>query len=117
MNTQLHYIVAQQRGAEPQRAGEQARLTSEVSARHRQGSALPPTARSEVAQALQHRKRAVGGTRFTLHGHHIAKLDRFVSQAQRAALRAEREFEGVSIELGDPGAVSVHAIGMTSMVL
>jgi hypothetical protein len=44
-------------------------------------------------------------------------LDRFVSQAQRAALRAEREFEGVSIELGDPGAVSVHAIGMTSMVL
>jgi hypothetical protein len=56
-------------------------------------------------------------TGFTLHGHHIAKLDRFVSQARRAALQAEREFEGVSIEVDPHGRVSVHAIGMTSMLL
>jgi hypothetical protein len=56
-------------------------------------------------------------TRFTLHGRHVAKLDRFVGQAQRAALRAEREFEGVTIKVDDQGRVSVHAIGMTSMLL
>jgi hypothetical protein len=54
---------------------------------------------------------------FKLHGRHIAKLDRFVGQAHRAAVRAEREFEGVSIELSDRGVVTVGAIGMTSMVL
>jgi hypothetical protein len=66
---------------------------------------------------LQHREGAVGETRFTLHGRHVAKLDRFVGQAQRAALRAERQFEGVTIEVDDQGTVSVCAIGMTSMLL
>ena len=70
-----------------------------------------------LARALQHGARAVGETRFTLHGRHVAKLDRFVGQAQRAALRAEREFEGVTIEVDDQGTVSVCAIGMTSMLL
>ena len=75
------------------------------------------TAGSGVARVLQHREGVVSDKRVTLHGRHIAKLDRFVGQAQRAAVRAEREFEGVSIELSDHGAVTVHAIGMTSMVL
>ena len=57
------------------------------------------------------------GTRFGLHGHHIAKLDRFVVQAHRAAARAGREFEGVSIEVDAESVVSVHAIGLTSMLL
>jgi hypothetical protein len=52
-----------------------------------------------------------------VHGHHIAKLDRFVGQAQRAATRAGREFEGVSIEVDAQGVVSVHAIGIASMLL
>jgi len=105
MNAQLNYAVAQQRSAELQRAGEQARLASE-----------PRRARTRAARVPQHRPepRVTG---FTLRGHHIAKLDRFVGQAQRAALRAEREFEGVSVEIDAQGAVSVHAIGMTSMVL
>jgi hypothetical protein len=60
---------------------------------------------------------ARGSARCTLHGHHVAKLDRFVAQARRAASWAEREFEGVSIELDDHGRVSVHAVGMTSMFL
>ena len=54
---------------------------------------------------------------FTIHGRDLAKLDRFVGQAQRDALRAERAFQGVSVELDDQGTVRVHAIGMTSMVL
>jgi hypothetical protein len=44
-------------------------------------------------------------------------LDRFVSQAQRAALRAHREFEGVCVELDDRGTVTVHAIGLTPILL
>jgi hypothetical protein len=56
-------------------------------------------------------------TRFTVAGHHVAKLDRFVSHAQRAAARAGREFEGVSVEVDAQGVVSVHAIGMASMLL
>jgi hypothetical protein len=56
-------------------------------------------------------------TRFTLHGYDIARLDRFVGQAQRTALRAGREFEGVSIEVDAESVVSVHAIGLTSMLL
>jgi len=69
-----------------------------------------------MARVLRHR-REPWGTRFTVHGHHIAKLDRFVGQAQRAAARAGREFEGVSIEVDAQGVVSVHAIGMASMLL
>jgi hypothetical protein len=75
------------------------------------------TARNRVARVPQHREGVVGDRRFTLHGRHIARLDRFVGQAHRAAVRAEREFDGVSIEISDHGAVTVHAIGMTSMVL
>ena len=77
---------------------------------------MPPnTARagSGLARVL----REPWGTRFTVHGHHIAKLDRFVGQAQRAATRAGREFEGVSIEVDAQGVVSVHAIGIASMLL
>jgi hypothetical protein len=44
-------------------------------------------------------------------------LDRFLGQAQRAAHVAEREFEGVSIEVRPHGVVMVHAVGMTSIRL
>jgi len=77
---------------------------------------MPPnTARagSGLARVL----REPWGTRFTVRGHHIAKLDRFVGQAQRAATRAGREFEGVSIEVDAQGVVSVNAIGLASMLL
>jgi hypothetical protein len=47
----------------------------------------------------------------------MAKLDRFVGQAQRVAARAGREFEGVSIEVDAQGVVSVNAIGLASMLL
>ena len=76
----------------------------------------PPTARRRVARVLQHRQEP-WVTRFTVHGHHIARLDRFVGQAQRAAVWAEREFEGVSIAVDAKGIVSVDAIGMTPMPL
>ena len=80
---------------------------------------MPPATASTgsgVARVPQDR-RGPWETRFTLHGHHLAKLDRFVGQAQRAATRAGREFEGVSIEVDAQGVVSVHAIGMASMLL
>ena len=105
MNPQLNHILAQQRSAQPQRDGDQAWFSSE-----------PPSARSPTARVLQHRGQpCVSG--FTLHRHHITKLDRFVGQAQRAARRAEREFEGVSIEVDDDGVVTVHASGVMSMLL
>ena len=68
------------------------------------------------AQVLRQRREA-RETRFTLHGHHVAKLDRFVGQAQRAAARAGREFEGVSIAVDVHGMARAHAIGMPSMLL
>jgi hypothetical protein len=105
MNPQLNYILAQQRMAELQRAGERAQLASKLR-----------RARNRAAQMPQH-ERDPWVTRFTLRRHHIAKLDRFVSQAQRAALRAEREFDGVRLEVDAEGVVTVHAIGMTSMLL
>ena len=77
----------------------------------------PTTARlSGPAPVLQDGREA-RETRFTLQGHHIAKLDRFVGQAQRAAARAGREFEGVSIAVDAQGMVSAHAIGMPPMLL
>ncbi len=103
MNSQLNQIRAQQRSAELQRVGEQARFSTELS-----------SARGRTARVLKHRHE-LRVTGFTLH--HIAKLDRFVGQAQRAARRAGREFEGVSIEVDARGVVSVHAIGMMSMML
>ena len=54
---------------------------------------------------------------FTLRAHHIAKLDRFLGQAERAARRTGREFVGLSIEIDGQGVVSVHASGMTSITL
>jgi hypothetical protein len=105
MNPQLNHMRAQQRGAELQHEGEQARFSREL-----------PSVASRTARVLKHgQDLCVAG--FALHGHHIAKLDRFVGQAQRAARRAEREFEGVSIEVDDHGVVSVHASGVTSMRL
>jgi len=79
----------------------------------------PPTAvraGSGLARVLGHRGEP-WGTRFTVDGHHMAKLDRFVGQAQRVAARAGREFEGVSIEVDAQGVVSVNAIGLASMLL
>lgn len=105
MNPQLYHLLAQQRSAELQRAGEQGRLASEL-----------PIARGRRARVPQHRQEP-SVTGFTLRGHHVAKLDRFVGQARRAALRAEREFDGVRIEIDAQGVVRVHANGMTSMVL
>ena len=77
---------------------------------------MPPTT-ARAGSGLARVLREPWGTRFTVRGHHIAKLDRFVGQAQRAATRAGREFEGVSIEVDAQGVVSVHAIGMASMLL
>jgi hypothetical protein len=112
MNTQLNPVIAHQRSAELHRTGDQARLAREVSAgQGSSGDAERSTRRGGK------RDGAIGETRFTLHGRHIAKLDRFIGQARRAAVRAEREFEGVSIEVDDHGTVSVHAIGMRSMLL
>ena len=105
VNPQLNHILAQQRSAELQRDGEQARFSRELS-----------SVTSRTARVLKHRQDLCGAG-FTLHGHHIAKLDRFVGQAQRAASRAEREFEGVSIEVDSHGVVTVHASGVMSMVL
>jgi hypothetical protein len=87
MNSELNHTLARQHGAELLRAAERTRLAAEP------------------------------GTGFTLRGHDLAKLDRFLGQAKRAALRDQREFEGVSIEIGAQGTVSVHATGMRSMVL
>jgi hypothetical protein len=90
MTAELNLKLAQQRAAERHRAATQTRLASE-----------------------QHTR----VTGFTLRGHHLAKLDRFLGQAQRAAHVAEREFEGVSIEVRPHGVVMVHAVGMTSIRL
>jgi hypothetical protein len=120
MNPQLNHIIAQ-RSAEQHRAGELTRLAREASAAQRNSRGPNPITRLSAhlpnVTGLHRADRAVGQMRFTLHGGHIARLDRFVGQAQRAALRAERKFDGVTIELDDRGAVSVHALGMTSMLL
>ena len=105
MNHQLIHILAQQRSAELQRDGDQARFSRGL-----------PSVTSRTARVLKHRQDLCAAG-FTLHRHDIAKLDRFVGQAQRAARRAEREFEGVSIEVDDHGVVSVHASGVMPMLL
>lgn len=115
MNTQLNHMIARQRSTELERAGERARLASEVSAGQR--SSRDPNPVTRLSAHLAHLAAWSAPTRFTLHGRHVAKLDRYVGQAQRAALRAEREFEGVTIEVDNQGTVSVCAIGMTSMLL
>jgi hypothetical protein len=55
--------------------------------------------------------------RFTLHSHHLAKLDRFVAQARRRATRSGREFTGVTVEIDAAGAVSVHTANAEPLVL
>jgi hypothetical protein len=105
MNSQLNHVLAQQRGAELRRDAEETRFSREL-----------PSIRSRPAPGLKHRPDPCA-TGFTLHGHQIAKLDRFVGQAQRAARRAGREFDGVSVEVDHHGVVSVHASGVMSMLL
>jgi hypothetical protein len=93
------------RGAELQRGGEQVRLAGEL---RTGGSRAPGVAprRQEPRQAL-----------LTLHRRDIARLDRFLIQGQRAALRADREFEGITIAVDDDGGITVTAVGMTSIRL
>ena len=52
---------------------------------------------------------------FTLDGRHIGKLDRFIGQAQRVAVRAQRQFEGVTIEVDVFGPVVNIASRLTSL--
>jgi hypothetical protein len=99
-------LLAEQRTAELERVAEQARLLSEL-----------PSGRTRATRAAEGSHHHAQATGFTLRAHHLAKLDRFLGQAQRAALRAQREFEGVTIEISDDGLVTVHAIGMTSILL
>lgn len=89
------------RGADLQRAGEQARLAGEL----RTGGSRAPDVAPRRQELL------------TLHRRDIARLDRFLIQGQRAALRADREFEGITIAVDDDGGISVNAVGMTSMRL
>jgi hypothetical protein len=105
MNPELNHALAQQRSAELRHAGQQARLSRGLT-----------RAESHLARTPRHgpERRATG---LTLRAHHIAKLDRFLFQAQRAALRSGQEFAGLSIEIDGQGVVSVHATGMTSMTL
>jgi hypothetical protein len=105
MNPEINHTLARQRATELQRAAERKRLASEVAG---------PRTRVLRAPQVSPQARATG---FTLRGHDLAKLDRFLGQAARAAVRAEREFEGVSVEIDAQGVVRVHASGMTSMVL
>jgi hypothetical protein len=88
MNSELTHILARQRAAELQSAAERRRLASEAPA-----------------------------TGLTLRGHDLAKLDRFLVHAKRAALRDNREFDGVSVEIDAQGIVTVNATGMKSIVL
>jgi len=54
---------------------------------------------------------------FTLCGRDIARLDRFIIQGERAARRAERGFDGVTLEVDVDGSVSVTAVGVTPIRL
>jgi hypothetical protein len=55
--------------------------------------------------------------RFTLHSHHLVKLDRFVAQARRRASRSGGEVGGVVVEIDSTGTVRVHAANMEPLVL
>jgi hypothetical protein len=105
MNSDLNHTLARQRAAELQRAADRRRLASEVS-----GPGTRPV-------RAPHHSPGAPATGFTLRGHDLAKLDRFLVHAKRSALRDDREFDGVSIEVDAHGIVSVHAIGMRSIVL
>jgi hypothetical protein len=105
MNPELNHTLARQHAAELQRAAERGRLASEVARAGTRGGRAPQHSPSPRASG------------FTLRGHDLAKLDRFLGQATRAARQDDREFEGVSIEIDAHGIVSVHAAGMPSIVL
>jgi hypothetical protein len=105
MNPELNYFLAQQRAAQLRSVAERARLASE-----------PPSTGTRAARAPRHIQPPPSAG-FTLRGHHLAKLDRFLGQAKRSAVGAGRDFEGVTIEIDAQGVVSVHATGMTSMKL
>jgi hypothetical protein len=105
MNSELSRILARQRAAELQRAADRRRLASEV-----------PRAGPRAVRAPRHSLDAPA-TGLTLRGHDLAKLDRFLVHAKRAALRDDREFDGVSVEIDAQGTVTVNATGMKSIVL
>jgi len=105
MNPDLNHTFARERAAELRRAAEGARLAGDLPRAGTLGFRTP-----QDSPIL----RAVG---FTLRGHDLAKLDRFLSQAARAARRDNRAFEGVSIEVSAGGTVSVHAVGMRPIEL
>ena len=82
-------------------------------ARQRQPLRTPSRRGAEPQRARRESRQTV----LTLYGRDIAKLDRFVSQGQRAALRDDREFEGVTLAVDLNGAITVNAVGMTSLRL
>lgn len=55
--------------------------------------------------------------RFTLHPHHLLRLDRYVAQARRHATRSGGEFAGVAVEIDTAGAVTAYAAGLEPLVL
>lgn len=59
----------------------------------------------------------VAVARFMLHSHHLAKLDRFIAQARRRAMRGSGEFAGVTVEIDAAGTVSVHAASGEPLVV
>jgi hypothetical protein len=67
MNAQLNYMIARHRSAEPRRAGERARLATEVSERRRrlrdQNPITPPGAEPGRGRTALAGKRAIGGSR------------------------------------------------------
>lgn len=88
-------------GAELQREGEQARLVGDL---RNGGSRAADVPQRQVPRQMV----------LTLYGRDIARLDRFVAQGQRAALKVGREFEGVMVEVDADGSISINAIGMNS---
>jgi hypothetical protein len=55
--------------------------------------------------------------RFLLHSHHLAKLDRYLAQAQRHATRSGGQFAGVAVEVDRAGTLSLYAAGLERLVL
>jgi hypothetical protein len=100
MHSELSHILARQRAAELHRAAERRRLAREVPGAGAPQPSLDPPA-----------------TRLTLRGHDLAKLDRFLVHAKRAALRDDRDFDGVKVEIDAEGIVTLNATGMKSIVL
>ena len=81
------------------------------------GSGTTDTGLNMGIAALRLTNDDIPAARFTLHSHHLAKLDRFVAQAQRHATRSGGQFAGVAIEIDAAGAVSLHAAGLQTRML